>query len=545
MTRAERLLAGAIAGLVAIYAAGALVIWPSVFPDPAYGLLVHKSMSAGAPWNHVTEPTADDIARDVTYFYTVWSPGQWAVPSAVQALGLTLGQAIRIVNLGAALIGLAGWYLLFRALTFERRIALAACLIIAASRTFGFSFLAYVGSDQLAFAAFPYLAWALYVVRSRWPMALLAPAAVLAGFFLKNSMAIYMSAWTAAVLIAGNWSAPRRERPWTLAAAVALGLGGALWLLESLYLSRGWTPVTYQPSWSTNPAVYLLPPVMPLLAATGVDDVLSRLFANESLPMVDYKNSLLLLVPLFAAVAAWGVAECRHPSRRETRLIVAGFVAMVSVAFIGLLATGSGASLDLSRHYMIPGVLLLPLLGERIAAIRSRALMAMVLLALTVPATYGILSFAANWRRHYVNRMAHTAETGIAHLTLSPRVAGYLRTLDQRMPAPGSLVVVPIPVLALEFSQTRALATSATSDGMRQFADTAWNGRVANLVVIAEQAGQTPEEIRAWLATFKSYDPARWRRVSADGFSFFVPDGQPVDGRWLESQLPGTVADAW
>ena len=155
---------------------------------------------------------------------------------------------------------------------------------------------------------------------------------------------------------------------------------------------------------------------------------------------------------------------------------------------------------------------------------------------------YGVLSFGANWMSHYRNRAAHSREVGVVHLSLTPRVLRHLRTLDRRLPL-GSLVVLPIPSLAFEFSRARVLATSATSDGIPEFERMPWGGRAQNLVVIAELNGQSPEEIQAWLRSFTAYAATGWTRVSVDGFSYYVPDGQTIDVPWLEASLAETSAD--
>jgi len=540
--RPQQLLSAALLALCLIYVAGALTVYPSLFPDPAYGLLVEKSRQAGAPWNHVTEPRPDDISRDHTYFHTIWSPGQHVVPGALMAAGATLGGALRTINVLAALAGIAGWYGLFRALRFEAVVALGACLVLAASRTFGFSFLAYVGSDQLAFASFPWLAWLVLRAKDSWLLVTVAPAAILAGFFLKNSMAVYVTAWVGAVILAQAWLQPSElRRSWPRLASVSVMMGGAIFLIDWGYVSRGWTPMTYQARWSADPAAYLLPAAMPLLAGTGLDDLLSRAFDHPPLPTFHYKSSLLLLVPIAAGVVAWAVAEWRQTVNREVRIAVVAFVAMTVAVFTYFLATGSGASVYLSRHYIIPGALLLPLLIARILSARARLVKAVAVGVLLLPATYGVVSFGANWRRHYANRASHSSELRVAHLSLTPRVVQHLRTLDRELPVHDSLVVLPIPSLAFEFSRTRVLATSATSDGIPEFRRASWRGRVPTLVVLAEEAGQTPPEVAAWLASFRDYDAAAWQRVSVDGFSFYVPDGQAKDLIWLEHLLGGAA----
>lgn len=535
--RLELIAPWVVLGLCLTYTAGAFAVYPGLFPDPSYGLLVEKSMRAGAPWNHVTEPNPDDIARDDTYFHTTWSPGQHVAPALFIRLGLTTGGAVRVVNILSAFLAMAGWFALFRRLGSAPVVAWIACLLIAASRTFGFSFLTYVGSDQLAFAAFPWLALAVLAVRADWRLVWVAPIVVLAGFFLKNSLAIYMTAWCMSVLAAEalvrGWSA----RTAALATSVIAIIAGALFVINWGYVSRGWTPMAYQPEWSTRAAVYLLPAAMPLLAGTGMDDLLSRVFANEALPQFDYKNSLVLLVPVVALTIGWGVAECRPPQRNLARVVTLIFVALVTAAFTVLLATGSGASVYLSRHYLIPGVLLLPLLVERLRNTTSRFGKGAVIAFLILSGMYGVVSYGSNWRRHYQNRGAHSDEVGIAHLSLTPRVVADLRRVDRELPA-GSLVALPGPALALEFSRTRVLATSATSNEITVWPT--WQGRVPNLVVVAEVAGQTPEEIRSWLGSFTSYDPIAWDGVTIDGFSFYVPEGQAVDRAWLERSIEGS-----
>jgi len=540
--RPQHLLAAVLFALCLGYTAGALAVYPSLFPDPAYGLLVEKSRQAGAPWNHVTEPRPDDISRDHTYFHTMWSPGQHALPGALMAAGASLGGALRTINVLAALAGLAGWYFLFRALQFEALASLGACLVLASSRTFSFSFLAYVGSDQLAFAAFPWLAWLVLRVKDGWPMVAVAPAAIIAGFFLKNSMAVYVGAWVAAVMLAHAWLQPQAVRQtWPRLVAASAAAGAAIYLIDWAYVSRGWTPMTYQPSWSRAPATYLLPASMPLLAGTGLDDLLSRAFDHPDWSKVNYKGSVLFLAPIVAGVVAWAIAECRRPLNREPRIAIVAFVGMTVAVFTYFLATGSGASVYLSRHYIIPGALLLPLLLTRILETPRRTVTAVVLGVLLLPAVYGVLSFGANWRRHYANRASHSSEVQVAHLSLTPRIVQHLRTLDRELPAGDSLVVLPIPSLAFEFSRTRVLSTSATSDGIPEFSRSSWRGRVPTLVVIAEEAGQTPPEVAAWLATFRDYDVAGWQSATIDGFSFYVPNGQAIDRAWLDVHLAGAA----
>jgi hypothetical protein len=90
---------------------------------------------------------------------------------------------------------------------------------------------------------------------------------------------------------------------------------------------------------------------------------------------------------------------------------------------------------------------------------------------------------------------------------------------------------------ALEFSRTRVLATSVTSDSAQRIASTPRQGVVDNLIVIAELAGMTEGEIQAWLASFRGYDGEPWDFLDVDGQRFFVPSRQTVNRSWLADAL--------
>jgi hypothetical protein len=382
----ERPLIWATVLLTATYVLGSLLIQPSLFPDASYGLLVQKSMDHGAPWNHIIEPRGDDIAADRVYFYTIWSPGQYAVPAALSALGLKLGDAIKALSVVASLTGLIGWFAFFRVLAFERVIAAGACALIAASRSFGFSFVTYVGSDLLLFAAFPYFAMLLYWLRGSAWLAVAGPLLVVAGFFLKNSMAIYVLSWIAAVVVV-SWIV---SRPWSrrnlALTAISLGFTGlVVVLINRGYVARGWTPVTYTPVWAIDAAAYLLPSSMPLLAGTGLDDVLSRLFSHPSGPAIDYRRSMVVLGASLVATA-WICVNALAQPRREIAATLLVFIGGVVAVFTYLLATGSGASVYLSRHYLVLGYALLPVMLAGVSRLRVPLVRYGVVACLVVPA---------------------------------------------------------------------------------------------------------------------------------------------------------------
>lgn len=478
------------------------------------------------------EPSAVDIAQDRTYFYAVWSPGQYAVPGVLIDAGMSAGAAVMTVSVLASIIGLGGWWWLFTALHFPANMAMAACLLIAASRSFNYSFLAYVGSDVLAFALFPFLAAASVKLRASLWLLPFATLAMGVAFFAKNSLPIYFGSWLVANAAVSVSETGARRAAMVYGPALA-GAAASLLLIHWSYTSRGWTPVSYEPIVSFRLHDYLLPWAMPLLAATSWDDVLSRLFAHPSAPLLafDYKQSLLLLGAVAAISAGGALAVVRNRDAHGIR--AAAFSAIVLAVFTGLLATGSGASLDLSRHYRIVGYVWLPSILQFVSR-RQGVAGALVAAMLWLPCAYGLASCAANWRRHLRQSGSHSAGLRITHLDSSPRVVSLLTLLDREM-QPNSLVVTSNPAHALEFERTRVLATSVVSDPIDAIRSSPRLGVVENLVLIADVAGMSEAKQQEWLRSFESF--REWQAIDVDTHRFYVPVGQPVDLPWLRTRV--------
>ena len=74
------------------------------------------------PGNHWASPDPQDITKDISTFMSIWSPGQHVVPGVLEALGLSLGHAVIATVAVFSVIGLLGWWVLYRAFGFS-----AAC----------------------------------------------------------------------------------------------------------------------------------------------------------------------------------------------------------------------------------------------------------------------------------------------------------------------------------------------------------------------------------------------------------------------------------
>ena len=97
-----------VGALVALYAVVAFIVAPAMYPDSAWGFVVSESMARGGAFNHIVEPAREDLARDASTFSTLWSPGQYLLPYALQRLGLKLGPALVVVITAFTVLGLVG-----------------------------------------------------------------------------------------------------------------------------------------------------------------------------------------------------------------------------------------------------------------------------------------------------------------------------------------------------------------------------------------------------------------------------------------------------
>jgi hypothetical protein len=96
-----------------------LFIPPALFPDPANGFQVLRSMQLGGGFNNMVAPDQSDISQDYTEFLTWWSPGQYLIPWLFKLItGLSQGRGIAIVVFLSSVSGLGGFYLFFARLHF-------------------------------------------------------------------------------------------------------------------------------------------------------------------------------------------------------------------------------------------------------------------------------------------------------------------------------------------------------------------------------------------------------------------------------------------
>src|SRR4051812_42580200 len=92
---------------------------PALFPDPANGFQVMRSMEMGGKFNMMATPDQADMSKNNAEFLTWWSPGQYIVPYVFKLLfGLNTGQASALTITLCQLLGLTGLFAFFKKIGF-------------------------------------------------------------------------------------------------------------------------------------------------------------------------------------------------------------------------------------------------------------------------------------------------------------------------------------------------------------------------------------------------------------------------------------------
>ncbi len=493
-----RVLVAAIAALVAVYGIAAFVVLPAMYSDSAYGFLVWDSMLRGAAFNRWILPDFADIAHDQDLFMAVWSPGQYLLAGPLERWGLGLGAAMNVVTIVFSVLGLVGWYRLYRQWNFPATSAVVALAITAGSRHFALPFGIYNGGEVLLFGGMP---WFLLLLGRcaalSLPQALALLLAILGVAFLKLSGILFAFASLAALVV---WDLPQRwRRPLTAAAIVAV-FGAALYFL---WVSRGWTAIEAKngASWAALVPRFVEGWAAAAMAMVSLGDLAARLLQRPGQQILQSLDAVYLVAAVPALVLlAWCGRRLRasHPDY----LRFAGATSVFYIAALSLIYARGGALLMEDRFYRPLALVLLIGVVHAVAGARPAIRLPLGALA-AATMVYGISS--------YVVRLQHNLDTplgsrGFHHSTLTPDGLALLRR--ELGAASGETIAwVTMPEIALEVRGVRVLV-SAENEGL--LGQRTYKGRAGRLLVFVDDTMIRDGRAEIVLRSFVDYDRARW-----------------------------------
>jgi hypothetical protein len=485
-----KIILAAIAVIVVILGILLYLAPPSIFPDPANGFRVMRSMEMGGPFNHLVIPSQDDISQNTSDFLTWWSPGQYLVPYAFKLLfGINTGQASALTILLCQLIGLAGLYAFFRKVGFSLLISSLSLLFIACQQFFVVPYVFYNGGEILFFA---FSGWFLYgltsIEKPGWKEFLFVLFAGLIGFFCKSSML-----WMYAAGLLYLWirlSSKKRLPEWikngAWIAVPAIVAIATIWLC---YLSKGQNPTSAVSGLKFTWKTLGFPLASPLLSGFSIDDLLHGLIYHTGKPLLPNTLSVLVLI-VIAALSVWLVCTIlKRISDPDYRLLIKVFY-IVSILFFGYAYFRQMAISYEARHFRIIGLIVVPGTIYWISQAKQtgRVLFTLAWVGIAVTSIF----YAAKGYTYNRDKSAH-GNSGIAQQAIDQKSLDQIMALD-RQNTKATFVFVN-ESLGLEILRNRVITLQPIGDDLKiDFDDYEYDGHAGPLYIILPESYNGPKE---------------------------------------------------
>ena len=498
---------GATAVLVAVYSVAAFVVAPEMYSDSSYGFMIWDSMLRGAAFNHLVRPDIADISRDVSEFFAIWSPGQYVFAGAIERLGISLGAAMTVVTTAFTVLGLAGWYRLYRSWNFPALSAAIAIVLTAGSRHFALPFGIYNGGEVLLFGTMP---WFLLLL-GRWSalsamqaLGILGAIAVVA--FMKLSGILFACAALAGVVVFDLWPLawplawPRWRRPLT-ALAIVIVFAVTFYLL---WMSRGWTAVDGKggTAWATLVPKFFEGWAATVMAMFSLGDLAARIFLRPGRPILPSLDVIYLAASVPALLLLlWSANRLRQSHRDYLR-----FAAATALLFIAGMAViyGKGGELRMEDRFFRPLAMLL-LIGIVHAVVTAQMRVRLPLAALAAATMlYGVSSYFVRLQH---NLQVPLGSRGFHHGNLTHDGLALLRRELRTSVDKDTTVWLAMPEIALEFPDVRVIMSAEPE---RLLGIRTYKGRVGRLLVFVDDRLIKDGRAEKVLNSFLDYDRSKW-----------------------------------
>ena len=334
---------------------------PSVFPDPANGFNVMRSMEVGGGFNLLISPDQGDISKNTAEFLTWWSPGQYLVPYFFKLIfSINTGQAVAITVTLCQLLGLGGFYSFFKKIGFAPVIAAVSMLFIACQQFYVVPYVFYNGGEVLLFA---FTGWFLYgctaLKTADWKLGIFVLLTGWIGFFCKSSAMWVYAAGLIFLWFRLSFAERKAENPIKCLVWIALPAIIAVSCIWLFFLSKGENPTSAASGLKLAWQTFSFPLASPLLAGFSVDDILNGLiYHNGKALFADYQAIIILLV--LALLSIWLIMAILRRTRNDIyRLLIIIFYAVAflffSIAYLRQMAISYEA-----RHFRIIGLIIVP-----------------------------------------------------------------------------------------------------------------------------------------------------------------------------------------
>jgi len=400
---------------------------PALFPDPAQGFQVLRSMHLGSNFNVFNSPDQSDISQNYDEFLTWWSPGQYLVPYFFQSIfHINTGKAIAIVVTLCQLCGLAGFFFFFKRIGFTPLIAAISVLFIICQQAFVVPYVYYNGGEILLFA---FEGWFLLgCVSLKKPGLILVVFVLLSGwvgFFLKSSFVWVYAAGLCCLLI----RLPSKQQQFSkwLWNGVWIGMPAitSLIIVYLTYISKGQTPASASNGFKFTFQTLGFPLASPILSGFSIDDLLHGLFFHTGKPILSADLSLCLLILLAfitLVVIRWIIKKVPNENYRIFLLVFyCAAILFFGYSYLRQLTISMEA-----RHYRILGILIIPGIIYAVSKLKiPYALMCGI-----IPLVLLVINFNYLIRGYHANKNGARGVTGITQTNVDQQSLNQLMKLD-------------------------------------------------------------------------------------------------------------------
>lgn len=359
--------------------------------DSIYGFLAYKGTIQTGRFNSLQEVSQDDIAIIKNHFVAWWAPGQWIAPGIISFfLGLKLGVASIIVTVLCSVLGLIGFYKLFRYFEFSTPVTIGSLLIIGLNDIFYIQFVIYQGGEVLSFGIFPwFLLFASKMNRIGWHNLLILLTLFLACFVAKTTLIVYCSVVVWYKILESMVKKNNIKKYENISHKYTAVWLGALWLLgciliELFYLQKG-PRIVFINRFIPELSDILIPFSSPLSSILSGQTAILRIQK-----IVSGNAELISLIFYFALgigtliifYKAWKAQEI---SRKYLTLFAVLYICVVLFFIAGYLFN---ANIDKNvRHFKLLGCLFAPLV---ISLVKQKKILQVCIIALAV---YSVCDF--------------------------------------------------------------------------------------------------------------------------------------------------------
>lgn len=501
-----------IAVVTSVYTAASVIVRPTLYSDSGWGLVGWYSQARASAFNYSMDPDLSDISREVEAFMSTWGPGQHVLPGLVEKLGVSLGFALVLVVAAFSIVGLVGWYALYRAFGFPLRTTAIALLVVVCNRFFNLSFTNYSGGEVLLFGVAPWFILMVWRLRDlRWGVLLPVLAGTAVMVFMKLSGIVISAAVVGAAAICGASSWARRDTIRKLmVAGVAIGLMGIIFYYA--WFIRGVTAASITADVHPQGFVFYAAFALSSLwsASFSLLDLVSYLFLHPSRPVLASVDPFAYIFLPFAIVTFIVMWIRLHDSHGEYLRFVFAAAGAVIACFLLIWMAGKSLSFD-DRHFKIPSLLLLVGVVHAFVDGRSIVLKLSFGAVAGLACLYGLASFVT---RTEASSQYPMGVRGFRQMGASAEAIAFIRTIDiPGADARRTLVFLPSPEIALEVQHARVWANHADFESIDVLKDRVYRGRVDRLYVFVQKKLLGNGKADVILRSFVDYPIDGWTMV--------------------------------